>query len=70
VLVKGGTYAVDQVVGHEIVERYGGRVCVTGLQPGVSTTRLVADIRWVGTRNADGRGGRIDCAAPHQREVP
>jgi D-beta-D-heptose 7-phosphate kinase/D-beta-D-heptose 1-phosphate adenosyltransferase len=45
VLVKGGTYTVDQVVGHEIVERYGGRVCVTGLQPGVSTTKLVADIR-------------------------
>jgi len=70
VLVKGGTYTVDQVVGHEIVERYGGRVCVTGLQPGVSTTRLVADIRWVGTRNADRRGGRIDCAAPHKRGVP
>jgi D-beta-D-heptose 7-phosphate kinase/D-beta-D-heptose 1-phosphate adenosyltransferase len=54
VLVKGGTYTVDQVVGHEIVERYGGRVCVTSTQPGVSTTKLVADIRRpleaVGTR--------------------
>jgi D-beta-D-heptose 7-phosphate kinase/D-beta-D-heptose 1-phosphate adenosyltransferase len=45
VLVKGGTYTVDQVVGHEIVERYGGRVCVASTQPGVSTTKLVADIR-------------------------
>ena len=45
VLVKGGTYTVEQVVGHEIVERYGGRVCVTGMRPGVSTTRLVAEIR-------------------------
>ena len=45
VLVKGGTYAVEQVVGREIVERYGGRVCVTGMQPGVSTTKLVAEIR-------------------------
>jgi hypothetical protein len=45
VLVKGGTYTVDQVVGHEIVERYGGRVCVTSTQPGVSTTKLVAQIR-------------------------
>jgi D-beta-D-heptose 7-phosphate kinase/D-beta-D-heptose 1-phosphate adenosyltransferase len=45
VLVKGGTYTVDQIVGHEIVERYGGRVCATGTQPGVSTTKLVADIR-------------------------
>jgi rfaE bifunctional protein nucleotidyltransferase chain/domain len=45
VLVKGGTYTVDQVVGHEIVERYGGRVCVASTQPGVSTTKLVEDIR-------------------------
>jgi rfaE bifunctional protein nucleotidyltransferase chain/domain len=45
VLVKGGTYTVEQVVGHEIVERYGGRVCVTGAQPGVSTTQLVGRIR-------------------------
>jgi D-beta-D-heptose 7-phosphate kinase/D-beta-D-heptose 1-phosphate adenosyltransferase len=45
VLVKGGTYAVEQVVGHEIVERFGGRVCVTGMRPGVSTTKLVAEIR-------------------------
>jgi D-beta-D-heptose 7-phosphate kinase/D-beta-D-heptose 1-phosphate adenosyltransferase len=52
VLVKGGTYTVDQVVGHEIVERYGGRVCVTGMQPGVSTTQLVGRIR---KRRAAGR---------------
>jgi len=45
VLVKGGTYTVEQVVGHEIAEGYGGRVCVTGIQPGVSTTQLVAEIR-------------------------
>ena len=45
VLVKGGTYTVEQVVGREVVERYGGRVCVTGVHPGVSTTRLVAGIR-------------------------
>jgi D-beta-D-heptose 7-phosphate kinase/D-beta-D-heptose 1-phosphate adenosyltransferase len=52
VLVKGGTYTVEQVVGHEIVERYGGRVCVTGMQPGVSTTQLVGRIR---KRGAAGR---------------
>jgi D-beta-D-heptose 7-phosphate kinase/D-beta-D-heptose 1-phosphate adenosyltransferase len=45
VLVKGGTYTVEQVVGHEIVEHYGGQVRVTGTQPGVSTTQLVAEIR-------------------------
>lgn len=41
VLVKGGTYAPDQVVGHEIVSAYGGRVCVTGMVDGVSTTRIL-----------------------------
>lgn len=42
VLVKGGTYTLDQVVGHEVVESYGGQVCVTPPTPGVSTT-LLAD---------------------------
>ena len=55
VLVKGGTYTVEQVVGHEIVERYGGRVCVTGMQPGVSTTKLVAEIRRRRSRVAEDR---------------
>ena len=32
VLVKGGTYSTDQIVGHEIVEAYGGKVCVTQAQ--------------------------------------
>ncbi|MCA9213107.1 MAG: D-glycero-beta-D-manno-heptose 1-phosphate adenylyltransferase [Planctomycetales bacterium] len=41
VLVKGGTYTTDQVVGHEIVEAYGGKVCVTNVVDGVSTTRIV-----------------------------
>jgi D-beta-D-heptose 7-phosphate kinase/D-beta-D-heptose 1-phosphate adenosyltransferase len=41
VLVKGGDYALDQVVGREVVESYGGEVCVTGHLPGVSTTRIL-----------------------------
>ena len=41
VLVKGGTYTTDQVVGHEIVEAYGGKVCVTNIVDGVSTTKIV-----------------------------
>jgi D-beta-D-heptose 7-phosphate kinase/D-beta-D-heptose 1-phosphate adenosyltransferase len=44
VLVKGGTYTPDQVVGHEIVESYGGTVCVTGLVDGVSTTNILASV--------------------------
>jgi D-beta-D-heptose 7-phosphate kinase / D-beta-D-heptose 1-phosphate adenosyltransferase len=44
VLVKGGTYTVEQVVGHEIVTAYGGAVRVTGVVDGISTTRIVESI--------------------------
>jgi D-beta-D-heptose 7-phosphate kinase/D-beta-D-heptose 1-phosphate adenosyltransferase len=44
VLVKGGTYAPSEVVGREVVEAYGGRVCVTGLVEGISTTRIVESL--------------------------
>ena len=42
VLVKGGDYTREQVVGHEIVERAGGEVLLVDLLPGASTTSLVA----------------------------
>ena len=45
VLVKGGTYPTDGVVGHEVVEAYGGRVYVTGRTPGRSTSSLLSAIR-------------------------
>ncbi|NQV24726.1 MAG: D-glycero-beta-D-manno-heptose 1-phosphate adenylyltransferase [Rhodopirellula sp.] len=45
VLVKGGAYALDEVVGHEIVEAYGGKVAVTAHVAGLSTTSLVSTIR-------------------------
>jgi D-beta-D-heptose 7-phosphate kinase / D-beta-D-heptose 1-phosphate adenosyltransferase len=41
VLVKGGDYTRDQVVGHEIVEAYGGEVLLVDVVPGFSTTSLV-----------------------------
>jgi bifunctional ADP-heptose synthase (sugar kinase/adenylyltransferase) len=44
VLVKGGTYTADRVVGHEVVEAYGGTVCVTGLVDGISTTSILASL--------------------------
>jgi D-beta-D-heptose 7-phosphate kinase/D-beta-D-heptose 1-phosphate adenosyltransferase len=43
-LVKGGTYTVEEVVGRELVESCGGRVCVTGQTEGVSTTQILAAI--------------------------
>jgi D-beta-D-heptose 7-phosphate kinase/D-beta-D-heptose 1-phosphate adenosyltransferase len=45
VLVKGGTYTVEQVVGREVVEGYGGTVCVVGKLDGVSTTEILASVR-------------------------
>lgn len=45
VLVKGGTYAPHEVVGHEVVTAYGGQVCVVGMVDGVSTTKIVASLR-------------------------
>ncbi|MEX2122027.1 MAG: D-glycero-beta-D-manno-heptose 1-phosphate adenylyltransferase [Pirellulales bacterium] len=44
VLVKGGTYAPSEVVGHEIVTGYGGQVAVMGLVQGISTTNILASL--------------------------
>jgi D-beta-D-heptose 7-phosphate kinase/D-beta-D-heptose 1-phosphate adenosyltransferase len=41
VLVKGGDYTRSQVVGHELVEAYGGEVLLVEVLPGFSTTSLV-----------------------------
>ena len=44
VLVKGGTYAPHEVVGHEVVTAYGGRIAVTNVIDGISTTKIVASL--------------------------
>jgi D-beta-D-heptose 7-phosphate kinase / D-beta-D-heptose 1-phosphate adenosyltransferase len=41
VLIKGGDYRREQVVGHEIVEASGGQVLLIDVLPGFSTTSLV-----------------------------
>jgi D-beta-D-heptose 7-phosphate kinase/D-beta-D-heptose 1-phosphate adenosyltransferase len=45
VLVKGADYTKDKVVGHEIVEAYGGRVELIPLVEGRSTTATIARAR-------------------------
>lgn len=45
VLVKGGDYSVDQVVGADIVTGYGGEVRVLDFIDDVSTTKIVERIR-------------------------
>lgn len=45
VLVKGGDYAVNEVVGHQIVTAYGGEVKALSLQEGASTTNIIDSIK-------------------------
>jgi len=44
ILVKGDDYAIDEVVGREIVEGYGARVELIPIVKGLSTTKIVAKI--------------------------
>lgn len=48
VLVKGGDYRPDQVVGREVVEGAGGRVEIIPFVEGYSTTALLRRIRETG----------------------
>jgi D-beta-D-heptose 7-phosphate kinase/D-beta-D-heptose 1-phosphate adenosyltransferase len=45
VLIKGADYAIDQVVGGDIVTAAGGRVVLAELVPGQSTTGIIARMR-------------------------
>ena len=44
VLVKGGDWALDKIVGRETVEAAGGRVISLPFAPGFSTTALIERI--------------------------
>jgi D-beta-D-heptose 7-phosphate kinase/D-beta-D-heptose 1-phosphate adenosyltransferase len=44
-LVKGGDWSVDQVVGRQIVEGRGGRVCTLPYVEGASSSQLLRRIR-------------------------
>jgi D-beta-D-heptose 7-phosphate kinase/D-beta-D-heptose 1-phosphate adenosyltransferase len=45
VLVKSSQYAHEEVVGHEVVERHGGRVVRVPMKGDYSTTALVERLR-------------------------
>jgi D-beta-D-heptose 7-phosphate kinase/D-beta-D-heptose 1-phosphate adenosyltransferase len=45
VLVKGADWAEDAIVGRDIVEARGGRVVRVALEPGHSTSAIIAKIR-------------------------
>lgn len=44
VLVKGGDWTPDRIVGRELVESYGGKVVVIPIEFDVSTTKIVERI--------------------------
>ncbi|WP_051261188.1 D-glycero-beta-D-manno-heptose 1-phosphate adenylyltransferase [Desulfovibrio inopinatus] len=44
VLIKGGDYTLDQIVGRDVVEQRGGTVYSLPLLPGYSTTATIARI--------------------------
>lgn len=44
-LIKGGDYQIHQIVGREIVERYGGKVLTIPFISGKSTTNLINQIQ-------------------------
>jgi D-beta-D-heptose 7-phosphate kinase/D-beta-D-heptose 1-phosphate adenosyltransferase len=52
VLVKGGDYIPDTVVGRDFVESYGGRVAICPRLEGLSTTNIVKKILDRGTGRA------------------
>jgi D-beta-D-heptose 7-phosphate kinase / D-beta-D-heptose 1-phosphate adenosyltransferase len=41
ILVKGADYRIEEVVGHDIVASYGGKVVLVNLIPDSSTTRII-----------------------------
>ncbi len=48
VLVKGGDYTIDQIVGAKEVMAHGGRVVINPIVQGFSTTGIVEKIRRLG----------------------
>ncbi len=44
VLVKGGDYRPEEIVGREFVESYGGQVVIMPLVAGVSTTEIIKSV--------------------------
>lgn len=45
ILVKGGDWPAEEVVGRDLVEQYGGRVVRVPYLQGFSTTEIIAKIR-------------------------
>ncbi|MDI6839271.1 MAG: D-glycero-beta-D-manno-heptose 1-phosphate adenylyltransferase [bacterium] len=44
ILVKGGDYKINEIVGREIVQKEGGKVVIIPKVPGYSTTKIINKI--------------------------
>ncbi|OGW43222.1 MAG: glycerol-3-phosphate cytidylyltransferase [Nitrospirae bacterium RBG_16_43_11] len=44
VLVKGGDWGIDKIIGRDIVESYGGKVCTIPFIEGASSSGIIEDI--------------------------
>ena len=45
IIVKGGDYKKDEVIGKDIVEKYGGKVYIFPLVKNISTTKIINKIK-------------------------
>ena len=45
ILVKGGDWPVETIVGREIVEKKGGKVISVPLMKGISTTNIIEEVK-------------------------
>lgn len=45
ILVKGGDWTVEAIVGREIVEKKGGKVISIPLMEGISTTNIIEEVK-------------------------
>jgi len=45
VLIKGGDWSLDQIVGKDIVESYGGTVLTIPFRYNISTTKIIEEIK-------------------------
>lgn len=44
-LIKGGDYSLDQIVGREIIEEYGGKILTIPFISGKSSTNIIEEIK-------------------------
>ncbi|MCE9603664.1 MAG: D-glycero-beta-D-manno-heptose 1-phosphate adenylyltransferase [Planctomycetia bacterium] len=63
VLVKGGAYKREEIVGYDIVESYGGQVCIAGMVDGISTSHIVEALNQTALNQPTGSKPAIP--APH-----